>query len=82
MSEGKDTVTVVVRYLKDDIELQVHPEDETISDIKSRLEEKTGLAVSKQELKFTKKEIMEVYDDKNLAFYRYSGGCFMTLTEK
>lgn len=80
--QQRDTVTVMVRYGKDDHELQVHPLEDTIGDIRNQVAQKTGVAIANQNLVFNKKEIMELYDDKNLAFYRFNGGCFMTLTKK
>jgi len=82
MSEDKETVTVMVHYGKEHIELDVDPNTETMADIKSRLEDKTGVAAANQKLSFNKLKEMEVYDDKTLSFYRFNGGCFMNLETK
>ncbi|CAB9515223.1 expressed unknown protein [Seminavis robusta] len=82
MADDGDTVRVTVRYGKEDIELSVNPQTDTFAEIKAMLEEKTGVAVKDQDLNFNKLQAMEVMDDKNLAYYRFSGGCFMNLEKK
>lgn len=82
MTEGGETVTVVVRYGKENIDLKVDAATETFADIKQRLADKTGLAPADQNLSFNKLKDMEVYDDKCLSFYRFNGGCFMNLEKK
>ena len=80
--EGGDTVAVVVNYGGKDVELAVDPATETFAEIKKRIADRTGVAVGDQNLSFNKLKDMEVHDDKCLAYYRFSGGCFMNLEKK
>lgn len=77
-----EAVAVVVRYEAKDYEFSVDPDTETILDLRKRIAEETGVAVSQQELSFTKRDAMQVDDDKTLADYRFNGGCFMDLVKK